>query len=62
VLPEDPAELVLLNFGHLLEEMLLPVVWTTAQVMGNIWSCRKEKKGPQLFQTHAVLNKQVLRK
>ena len=64
VLHAEPAELVLLNFGHLPDEMQLPVVWTTAQVLGNIWSCRKEKKRPQLFQTRATLEAgvEILRK
>ena len=64
VLQAEPAELVLLNFGQLPDEMQLPVVWTTAQVLGNIWSCRKEKKRPQLFQTRATLEAgvEILRK
>ena len=50
-----PTELVLLELGSVDDAFKLPVVWMIAEVLGQIWLCRKEKKKPQLFQTRAVL-------
>ena len=59
-----PAELVLLHLGHIEEDMKLPLVWLIAQVLGQVWSSRKEKKRPQLYQTRAKIEAgiEILRK
>ena len=64
VLRPVPAELVLLNLGQIEEDMKLPLVWLLAQTLGHIWSCRKEKKRPQLHQTRAKIEAgiEILRK
>ena len=51
----NPKQLVLLDFGHLKEELELPFVWLVSQVLGSIWKSRKEKRKPQLHQTRAKL-------
>jgi hypothetical protein len=60
----SPDRLVLLDIGQVQDDLQLPVVWILAEVLGNIWSCRKEKKKPQLFQTRASLEAgiEILRK
>ena len=44
--------------------MKLPLVWFIAQVLGQVWSSRKEKKRPQLYQTRAKIEAgiEILRK
>ena len=60
----SPDSLVLLDIGQVQDDLQLPVVWILAEVLGHIWSCRREKKKPQLFQTRAVLEAgiEILRK
>ena len=64
VLRPVPAELVLLNLGQIWEDMKLPLAWLLAQTLGHIWSCRKEKKRPQLHKTRAKIEAgiEILRK
>ena len=51
----SPQQLVLLDFGQLQEDLELPITWLVAQVLGEIWKLRKDKKAPRLFQTRAML-------
>ena len=51
----SPQQLVLLDFGQLQEDLELPITWLVAQVLGEIWKLRKDKKTPRLFQTRAML-------
>ena len=50
-----PKKLILLDFGPLPSSHHLPLVWLTAQVLGNIWTLRSEKKTPTLLNTRAML-------
>ena len=50
-----PKKLILLDFGPLPSSHHLPLVWLTAQVLGNIWTSRSEKKTPTLMNTRAML-------
>ena len=40
----NPKQLVLLDFGHLKEELELPFVWLVSQVLGSIWNSGKGEK------------------
>ena len=56
----SPQQLVLLDLGPLHEDLELPLTWLVAQVLGNVWKTRKEKKAPRLYQTRAMLEAGII--
>ena len=54
----NPSMVLTLNF-QVEEDLELPMVWLTTNILMNMWDCRKEKKRCDLFLVRADLEARV---
>ena len=57
--PHTPQQVILLDINPD-DNLRLPIVWLIANTLGNIWTCRTDKKNISLFDTRAKLEANIM--